>query len=113
MKWTKDPRIAMRRLAEVFGWEVESVGRAWFFLGLDHAEGLTFTSVAALCFMTRIAMAPTVWGGGALTGLEVRELIRFRPVHLNSRGRSSLDLPRMASTDESTMYAAYFNPTIE
>ena len=111
MKWTKSPRIAMERLAEAHGYTFKSTGRGWQFANVKGAELLTFTAVAALCFMTRMAMAPLKWKGLGMSGAEVRELIRYRPVH-HSWGRG-LDIPAMAATDETTLYAAYFNPSTE
>ena len=108
MKWTKSPRIAMERLAEAHGYALSGDGRGWQFTSLPHAEVLTFTSVEALCFMTRVAMAPLRWKGRGMNAQEMRELIRYRPVH-HSNGRG-LNLPKMASTDETTLYAAYYNP---
>lgn len=115
IKWTKNPRIAMKRLAEVLGWEIISAGRAWIITEPeDLFVGQTYSAVSVLCIMTRVLMAPHRWKGGAKTGEDVRNLIRFRPVHLYSRGRGSLQLPaNVAATDETTLYAAYFNPTEE
>ncbi len=115
MKWTKSARIAMERLALAHGFEVVSTGRGWEFLNAgDTAVGQTFTATSALCFMVRVATAPLHWKGRGMTGEEVRELIRFRPVHVYSRGLGSLQLPaRIASTDESTLYAVFFNPKFE
>ncbi|MEE8607930.1 MAG: hypothetical protein V3S55_10005 [Nitrospiraceae bacterium] len=111
MKWTKSPRIAMERLAEVLGWTIMSAGRAWHINPPSTFIGLTFSATSALCALTRVAMAPKEWGGEGMTGEDVRNLIRFRPVHLYSRGRGSLQLPAsIAATDETTLYAAYFNP---
>ena len=114
MKWTKSPRIAMDRMAEAHGWELRSTGRGWEFVNAGPtARGQTFTANSALCFMVRVATAPLRWAGRGMTPGEVRELIRFRPVHVYSRGVASLQLPaRIASTDESTLYKHFHNPEV-
>ena len=113
MKWTKDPVTAMKRLAAVLGWNVESSGRVWKITNLPCAEGLSYKAVSALCFMTRVAMASKEIGGLALSKEDLRELIRFRPEHVYDRRsfRHFLKLPpRLRARDESTLYQAYFNP---
>ena len=114
MKWTKSPRIAMERLAEVLGWTVTSTGRAWHITEPGCYHGLSYSAIGTLCVMTRVAMAPHKWKGGTMTGEDVRNLIRFRPVHMFDRKsyRHFLKLPaNIAATDETTLYAAYFNPS--
>ena len=116
MKQTKDPATAMKRLAAVLGWNVESSGRVWRVTNLPCAEGLTYKAMAALCFMTRVAMASEEIGGLALSAEDLREKIRFRPEHLHDprRFRHYLKLPAAtAATDESTLYRAYFDPEKE
>ena len=113
MKWTKTPKTAMLRLADVLGWEVESTGRAWRVTNVSAADGLSYSALSLLCFMARIAIASPDIGGEGLTGPELTDLIRFRPKHNFSRqyGRYYLDCDgKIPATDESTMYAAFFNP---
>ena len=110
IKWTKTPRTAMLRLAEALGWAVESAGKKWQITNRQESAGLLYTSISLLAFMTRVTMAPMHWQGEGMTGTEVRELIRFRPDHTyDPKGhRLALD-GKIAATDETTMYAAYFN----
>ena len=112
MKWTKSPKVAMQRLAEVLGWSVSSSGRAWSITNLPCSEGLTYSAMSLLCFMTRIARASQDIGGSAMSKEYIRETIRFRPEHIYSGKdfRWFLKLPAMAATDEATIYANYFNP---
>ena len=112
MKWTKDPVTAMKRLASVLGWNVQSFGRVWVITNLPCAEGLSYKAVSALCFMTRVAMASKENGGLALSKEDVREKTRFRPEHMLDRNlRHVLELPAsIAGVDETTLYQAYFNP---
>ncbi len=114
MKWTKSARIAMDRLAEAHGFEILSTGRGWEFQNAGPtAIGQVFTALSALCFMVRVATAPLHWQGRGMSAAEVRELIRYRPVHVYSRGVASLQLPaRIASTDESTLYKNFLNPEV-
>ncbi len=113
MKWTKTPKTAMLRLADVLGWDVETTGRRWIITNMTHAEGLTYDAIALLAFLTRVAMASTEIGGEGLTGPEVTELIRFRPKHNfnRSNGRYYMELPaKISGGDEISIYNAYHLP---
>ncbi len=112
MKRTKSARIAMLRLADVLGWSVRSDGRQWEVDAPASFHGLRYTSVALLCCMTRVIMAPLAWQGGGLTRDELFDKIRFVPQHnYNAKEmRHYLDIDgKIAASDESTMYAAFHN----
>ena len=116
MKWTKEPRIAMLRLADALGLDVASTGKKWMILNQPCSEGLTYTVVALLCYMARVTMSSPAIGGSGLSPKELRWLIRFHPDHDYSTKYACWSLKidgKIAGTDEATMYKAFFNPDRE
>ena len=117
MRRTKTARIAMLRLADILGWEVESSGRTWIVRHPDTYRGLKFNSTALFCSMVRVAMASERIGGLGWSPQTLRDRIRFTPRHYyrhgtkNNPGRCRLACEGdLLATDETTMYRAFFNP---
>lgn len=116
MRKTKDERTAMLRLADVLGWEIEQVAprsTQWQVTHPPCAVGLTYSIVGLLCYMARVAMSPTRWGGEGLTKEDLMSLILFTAHHnYNAKdGQYYLGVDgKIDATEETTMYAAFYYP---